>query len=232
MMMATGFGAPLTGARRGPNRRDSWRLRLKEGRGGRKRGEKGQRSAILRELPSCDYRLLKAASGSGGRSRLRLPRRAIPRRAETDEADEHHGPGGWLGDSAHCLAGGRYQQPAGFVVRAGGIEELERVRVGVSGRGRKRLRIRIEEPRNEGCECQRVNPRPVGVLNGKAVHRCRHKRPNGAQQVRPTAGRNAIKLRVPDSGRLIAGNRKRRRGCGCNETQIVKRSAGTGKTAT
>src|SRR5271163_3544137 len=41
MMMATGFGAPLTGARRGPNRRDSWRLRLKEGRGGRKRGESG-----------------------------------------------------------------------------------------------------------------------------------------------------------------------------------------------
>ena len=37
MMMATGFGAPLTGARRGPNRRDLWSLRLKEGRGARKR---------------------------------------------------------------------------------------------------------------------------------------------------------------------------------------------------
>src|ERR1700733_10479108 len=35
--MGTGFAAPPTGARRGPIRRDSWRLRLKEGCGGRKR---------------------------------------------------------------------------------------------------------------------------------------------------------------------------------------------------
>jgi hypothetical protein len=38
MTMATGFGAPLTSARRGASRRDSWGLRLKEGRKGRKRG--------------------------------------------------------------------------------------------------------------------------------------------------------------------------------------------------
>jgi hypothetical protein len=30
MMMATGFGPSLTGARPGPSRRDSWDLRLKE----------------------------------------------------------------------------------------------------------------------------------------------------------------------------------------------------------
>jgi hypothetical protein len=40
MMMAIGFAAPLTGARRGPSRRESWHLRLKEGREGRKRGGK------------------------------------------------------------------------------------------------------------------------------------------------------------------------------------------------
>jgi hypothetical protein len=39
MMMATGFGAPFTSARRAASRRDSWDLRLKEGDKARKRAK-------------------------------------------------------------------------------------------------------------------------------------------------------------------------------------------------
>src|SRR5271169_2292032 len=134
MMMATGFGAPLTGAGRGPNRRDSWSLRLKEGRGARKRaGWPAANGPKEGKPPEAAFDPIKK-DGSRQKRRTALARRMVARNAaETDEADQHHGPSRRLRDRRRGRAAGRDQQGARRL--ASRIEQSECVNVFVARRG-------------------------------------------------------------------------------------------------
>src|SRR5437899_12474251 len=81
MMMATGPGAPFTGARRHANRRNPWRLRLKEGAQARKRGrafDQGNRFRLTRlarrprRAPSTVLRAVPLLRKAGRRMARRL----------------------------------------------------------------------------------------------------------------------------------------------------------------